>query len=51
MRLLRQRVDVLAQVGGADPVELRAVPFKDAPEAYEKFNKWESGKAVFDVWA
>ncbi|KZV61842.1 hypothetical protein PENSPDRAFT_658614 [Peniophora sp. CONT] len=50
LRLLRKRADVLAQIGGAGLVE-RVVPLKDAPEAYEKFNKGEWGKVVFDVWA
>jgi threonine dehydrogenase-like Zn-dependent dehydrogenase len=50
LRLLVKRCDVLGVVGDAGLVE-RVIGLEQAPEAYEKFNRGEWGKVVFDPWA
>ncbi|KAI0319843.1 chaperonin 10-like protein [Amylostereum chailletii] len=50
LRLLLKRRDVLGVVGEGGVVE-RVVPMSKAVEAYEKFERGEWGKVVFDPWA
>ncbi|KAI0031854.1 chaperonin 10-like protein [Vararia minispora EC-137] len=50
LRLLLKRRDIFGIIGDSGLVE-RVVGLDDAPEAYEKFNRGEWGKVVFDPWA
>lgn len=49
--LLVRRRDVLGGVGGEEALVERVVPLTQAVEAYDKFDKREWGKVVFDPWA
>jgi len=50
VELLVRRASVLGGLGEDEMVE-RVVPLDQAKEAYEKFDRREWGKVVFDVWA
>lgn len=51
MQVLAANINVFGDVGGEAGLVERVAPIGEAKEWYEKFEKGECGKVLFDPWA